>query len=124
MSREAGWLWWEGGRLGELAERSLEERRTADGERYGREFLRIATDTADQEATMTAVALLAWAAAQRGDEDTALELWGGVEFAERLRPMARWQGMRDRYAREIPEHESADSSLTLDEAVERILGAP
>ena len=30
MSREARWKWWEGGRLAELAERSLEESRTAD----------------------------------------------------------------------------------------------
>ena len=118
MARDAGWWWWVGGRLAELAERSLEEQATAEAERYALDSLEIAERTADREATVAAIGQLAWAAALRGDAERACALWSAVELEEARTPMARWDPFRDRYASHIPDGPKPDGPLTLGEAAD------
>ena len=123
MAREAGWVWWIGGRLCELAERSLEDARSEAADRYAREFLEIARSTGDREAAVYGLAQLAWAAAERGDPARAVVLWSAVEAEEARGKMPRWDPYRDRYAVHIPDAPRPVTILPLDRAVEYALSA-
>jgi tetratricopeptide (TPR) repeat protein len=122
QAREAGWPWIECSGLAELAERSLEEGRTADGEHYGREALEIARRIEDREGVVTLIALLSWAAAQ-DDPERSAALWSAVEAEERAGRMGRWYANRRKYAAHIPQLRPP-VPLSLDEAIGLALTKP
>jgi predicted ATPase/DNA-binding SARP family transcriptional activator len=82
MAQEIGWVWWQVRALSDLAEMALEQGKVDDAERHARAYLAIASETANRQETLYALAMLARAAALRGDDARALRLWSSVEAVE------------------------------------------
>jgi predicted ATPase/DNA-binding SARP family transcriptional activator len=82
MGRAVGWVWWQVRSLSDLTELALELGNLDEAECRGREYLALASETANRQETLHAVALLARAAAIRGEEERALALWATVEAVE------------------------------------------
>jgi ATP/maltotriose-dependent transcriptional regulator MalT len=61
---------------------ALEQGKVDDAERHARAYLAIASETANRQETLYALAMLARAAALRGDDARALRLWSSVEAVE------------------------------------------
>lgn len=104
-----------------LADAALGSGTTQEGERLGRECLELARRIDDRPGIVYGLAILAWAAAQRGDAARAAALWSGVESEERSAPIPRWETERERYARHLPKAAGAEPRLSLEEASERAL---
>jgi hypothetical protein len=117
MAREIGWLWWESMSVADLAENALDEGRTATGEAHAREFLALSRRMEARELMVYGLALLAWAAADRGDPARAATLWAAVEAEEAKGPLASWARERENYARHIPEPSGRVAALALADAV-------
>ena len=103
LARRLGWTWWEVGRLGELAERSLEVGNVEEGERRAREYLARAREIEDRTNTIFGLGMLAWAAAERGDDQRAAVLWAAIEAEEAKASEANWAAARHKYAAHIPD---------------------
>jgi tetratricopeptide (TPR) repeat protein len=121
LARRIGWTWWEVGRLGELAERSLDVGDVETGEHRARDFLSRARDIEDRTSTLFGLGILAWAAAERGDGARARVLWAAIEAEEARAPEANWAAGRDKYAAHIPAGPRPERPLSLDDAVEYAL---
>ena len=121
LARRIGWTWWEVGRLGELAERSLEVSDVDEGERRARDFLARAREIEDRTSTFYGLGMLAWAAGERGDTERAVTLWTAIEAEEAKAPEAMWAMDRDKYAAHIPDAPRPEVSLELEQAVEYAL---
>jgi hypothetical protein len=121
MARRVGWTWWQGSMLLRLADAALASGRTEEGERHGREGLELARRIDDRPDAVYGLAILAWAAAQRGDAERAAALWSGVESEEQNGPIPRWETERDRYAPHIPKPTGAAPRLSLEEAFDQAL---
>jgi predicted ATPase len=116
-----GWTWWEVGRLGELAERSLDVGNLEEGERRGRDFLARAREIEDRTSTLFGLGILAWAAAVRGDAERAGVLWTAIEAEEARSPDANWAVSREKYAEHIRASPRLEAPLSLDDAVDYAL---
>jgi predicted ATPase/DNA-binding SARP family transcriptional activator len=81
-AREVGWTWWVARALADLTEFALADGRLDDAERHGREFLTLSAQSANRQETLFALALLARAAAARGDAGRALALFASVDALE------------------------------------------
>jgi non-specific serine/threonine protein kinase len=121
MARRIGWTWWEVGRLGELAERCLDVGKLDEGERRAREYLRRARAIEDRTNTLCGLALLAWAAGDRGDAERSTTLWASVEAEQAKRPEPPLATAVEKYIAHIPDEPRPSSPLDLDEAVESAL---
>jgi tetratricopeptide (TPR) repeat protein len=121
MARRIGWTWWEVGRLGELAERCLDVGKVGEGERRGREYLRRARAIEDRTNTLFGLAILAWAAADRGDAERSTTLWAAIEAEQTKLPEPLLTTALEKYIAHIPDRLRPSSPLDLDEAVEYAL---
>jgi predicted ATPase len=116
MAQEEGWTWWEAHQLASLAEMALEIGRTEEAERRARECLELALEFDDHQQGVYCFALLAWAAAEKGDIERAVRLWAVVE-GEEPGPGRFWRVNREQYAPRIPSTSTDVPAMTFDEAV-------
>jgi predicted ATPase/DNA-binding SARP family transcriptional activator len=115
MAREEGWLWWQTQWLNRLGEIHCAEGRWAEAEQSAREALELAREMGNGHYALYALAVLARAAALRGDTERSRSLWSVVEGADE--PPGRFGRFdRDEYRAAIPEG-PPPAELTLDEAV-------
>jgi tetratricopeptide (TPR) repeat protein len=115
MAREEGWLWWQTQWLNRLGEIHCAEGRWAEAEQSAREALELAREMGNGHYALYALAVLARAAALRGDTERSRTLWSVVEGADE--PPGRFGRFdRDEYRAAIPEG-PPPAELTLDEAV-------
>jgi predicted ATPase/class 3 adenylate cyclase len=121
MARSVGWTWWEAGMLLNLADAALESGDLGVGERLGRDVLSLAREIDDRPGIVYGLALLAWAAVERGEGDRAGALWSAVEAEVERAPIARWESEGERYAARLADTPRPASPLTVDDAVERAL---
>jgi predicted ATPase len=121
MARRIGWTWWEVGRLGELAERCLDVGKLDEGERRAREYLRRAQAIEDRTNTLFGLAMLAWAAGDRGDGERSTTLWAAIEAEQAKLPEPLLAMALEKYIAHIPGRLRPSSPLDLDEAVEYAL---
>jgi predicted ATPase/DNA-binding SARP family transcriptional activator len=82
MADEAGWSWWVGRALISSAEWSVLHGHVDEGERRARNALEISSAAANRQETLLALAVLARAAAARGDAARAAALWSTVEATD------------------------------------------
>jgi tetratricopeptide (TPR) repeat protein len=118
-AREIGWWWWVGRGHSVLAEVALERGRADEAEREARELLAIAWRAENRQETLFALAILARAAALRGDDERALALWSAVEAVEDL-PGRFGRFDRAAYASHLPAG-PRPAPLPLEEAVSLVL---
>jgi predicted ATPase/class 3 adenylate cyclase len=121
MARRIGWTWWEVGRLGELAERCLDVGKLDEGERRAREYLRRARAIEDRTNTLFGLAMLAWAAGDRGDAERSTTLWAAIEAEQAKLPEPLLATTLEKYIAHIPDEPRPSGLLDLDEAVESAL---
>jgi predicted ATPase len=121
MASRVGWVWWEVWMLLNLADAALVSGRPDEGARLARDCLVLARQIEDRPGVVFALALTAWAAADRGDGERAAAIWSAVEAEEKSAPIPRWDTERERYAAHIPEPAEGAPSLSLDEALEQAL---
>jgi predicted ATPase/DNA-binding SARP family transcriptional activator len=116
MAREEGWLWWQTQWLNRLAEVHCAEGRWQDAEQRGREALELAREMGNGHYARYALAVLARAAALRGDAQRSRALWSVVEAAEE--PPGRFGRFdREEYLAVIPDGPPPGPPLTIEEAV-------
>jgi predicted ATPase/DNA-binding SARP family transcriptional activator len=82
MAEGLGWNWWVAQRLLQLAEVSLELHDPTDAEARARRALPLAQGIGSRQYVLYALAVLARAAALRGDDARALALWASVDAVE------------------------------------------
>jgi predicted ATPase/DNA-binding SARP family transcriptional activator len=82
MAREIDWVWWQARHIAGLAARFLAAGRSDEANERGREFLLLARRTGSRQEVIFALAILARAAAMRGNDGRALALWASVEAIE------------------------------------------
>jgi predicted ATPase/DNA-binding SARP family transcriptional activator len=82
MADEAGWSWWVGRALIDSAEWSVRHGDPADGERRARRALELFSAAENRGETLLALAVIARAAAARGDAARAAALWSTVEASD------------------------------------------
>jgi hypothetical protein len=114
-ARALGWTWWVGRCLTDLAVDALNVGDHEEAERHGREFLDIAWTASNRQDMLSALAVLARAAALRGDDERALALWASVDAIEDA-PGRFGRFDREAYAAAMPEG-VLPAPLALDEAV-------
>jgi predicted ATPase/DNA-binding SARP family transcriptional activator len=82
MARAAGWWWWAARGEGQLGAAAAAAGRADEAWRHAREFLAFAWRSGNRQETLHALAILARAAAHRGEDDLALTLWSTVAASE------------------------------------------
>jgi hypothetical protein len=108
-------LWWQTQWLNRLGEIHCAEGRWPEAEQSAREALELAREMGNGHYALYALAVLARAAALRGDTERSRSLWSVVEGADE--PPGRFGRFdRDEYRAAIPEG-PPPAELTLDEAV-------
>jgi tetratricopeptide (TPR) repeat protein len=115
LARGVGWRWWEARMSGSLAARLVERGELDEGERFARSYLAFAATTANRQEALHGLAILARAAAARGDEGRALALWASVQAVEDG-PGRFGSFDREAYAAEMPPGPRPEP-LPLDDAV-------
>jgi predicted ATPase/DNA-binding SARP family transcriptional activator len=119
MAREEGWLWWQTQWLNRLGEIHCADGRWEEGEQRAREALELAQQMGNGHYALYSLAVLARAAALRGDAQRSRVLWSVVEAADE--PPGRFGRFdRDEYRAVIPDGPPPEE-LTLDEAVALVL---
>ncbi|HTS73411.1 MAG TPA: tetratricopeptide repeat protein [Gaiellaceae bacterium] len=129
LAVEVGFDWWVRNMLLAAAAIELKLGRVEEGERSARGSLAAARELGDRRGTVLALAMLAWAAADRGDALRAGLLWGAIEAEEQRGPLGQWERHRDEYsghvlAAEGPEFTRAREEgrrLSLERAAEKAL---
>ena len=114
-ARELGWTWWVARSLTDLAVHALQTGDHEEAERCAREFLDISWGTDNKQEVLYGLAILARAAAIRGDADRALALWSSVQAVEDT-PGRFGKFDREEYAAAMP-HEPLPAPLPLAKAV-------
>jgi predicted ATPase/DNA-binding SARP family transcriptional activator len=82
MAHDVGWLWWEANGLLTLANLAVEEGDADETATQARRVLESALASENRQMTLNALALLARAAALRGDDERARTLWASVDATE------------------------------------------
>ncbi len=129
VAGEAGFVWWQGGRLLDLAEIAVELNRPEDAQRWLRDGLTVLLPLRDRQLLVWGLAMLAATEAEHGRTERAGELWGAVEAEEQRGVIGQWESHREEYERRVfayadPKLEAgreAGRTLTLEDAVERAL---
>jgi predicted ATPase/DNA-binding SARP family transcriptional activator len=115
MARDKGWLWWQAQWLNRLGGVRCAEGLWQEAEQHGRQALELAREMGNGHYARHALAVLARAAALRGDAQRSRALWSVVEAAEE--PPGRFGRFdREEYLAAIPDGPLPEP-LTLDEAV-------
>jgi tetratricopeptide (TPR) repeat protein len=122
LGRDAGWSMWVAWRLTDVAEGEVGAGRTDAGERRAREALALSLELSMRPVTAFAVAILARVASQRGDLPWAAALWATIEAEHARSPIHRWDRHRARHRSHLPKDLPPAAALTLDEAVELVIG--
>ena len=125
-----GFTWWEVSMLAAVAETELGRSRPEEALAPGRKALAIAHRIGDRQGVVWALAVLAVAAARTGDAEGAGRHWGAVEAEEARARVGQWELQRHEYEAKVREADGAafergrsrGRQLTLDEAVEDVLG--
>jgi len=120
-ARQIGYTWCEVGALGQLSLRTIEAGRIEEGELRAREYVRAAKQIESRTDLVLGLAILARAAAERGDADRARTLWVAIEAEHERNPVPIWPDRREAYAQQIPTGPRTAPSLSLDEAVRSVL---
>jgi len=115
MAREIDWAWWQFRYTAGIAVWHVEDGRADDAEERGREALALARRTGGRQDILYALAILARAAALRGDAERAVTLWASVEAIEDG-PGRFGKFDRSAYAACIPDRPRPEP-LPLDDAV-------
>ena len=128
---DTGFSWFQAAALLALAERCKELGRHEEAARWAREALPVAHRIGDRQRIVYALAVLALAAAERGNQTRSGRIWGALEREEERGPVGQWEGEgeRDGYAAAVMartggEFERARQEgrrLSLDAAVELAL---
>ena len=129
---ETGFRWLQaGGASRDLAERTQQLGRYEDAARWAREALAVGHQIGDRQWLVYSFAVLARAAAERGDQSHAGRLWGALEREEERGPVGQWEreGERSGYAEAVlartgvafERSREEGRRLSLDEAVELAL---
>jgi predicted ATPase len=129
LARDVGFHWWEAIILGELAQLLVDRGDHQLGETRSCEALSLIHRVGDRQNTVYTLAVIAWAAAGRGDIERAGRLWGAIEAEESRGPIGGWERERETYERRVlgkagPAFERArqnGQTLSLDEAVDEAL---
>jgi predicted ATPase/DNA-binding SARP family transcriptional activator len=119
MAQEVGWIWWASRYTSGLAAAAVAAGRLEEAEQRGREFLSLARATQSRQDVIHALAILARAAAARGDEQRAAALWSSVEPLEEG-PGRFGRFDRREYAACMPARPTS-APLPLEQAVELAL---
>jgi tetratricopeptide (TPR) repeat protein len=82
LAREAGWHWWVSRELADRGAYAAARGRADEAEAKARPFLEYAWRTHNRQETLYGLAILARAAAARGDEERARLLWSTVQAAD------------------------------------------
>jgi predicted ATPase/DNA-binding SARP family transcriptional activator len=115
MARDAGWVWWQTQWLLRLADVEFTDGEWARAESRGRKALSLAVEMGNRHYVRYALAVLARAAALRGDDERALALWSTVQAVEE--PPGRFGRFdREEYAAAMPDGPLPEP-LPVDEAV-------
>ena len=129
LAADVGFVWWESGALGDLAEWSIELGRFEDADRHARAALQLAAGIGDRLHQVYLLALLARTASECGDGQRAGVLWGAIEREEQRGPIGQFEAERDEILRSIvvgsgrgfQEGRDRGRTLALSEAVEEAL---
>jgi predicted ATPase/class 3 adenylate cyclase len=129
LAGEAGFAWWQGGRLLDLGELGLETGRWEQAERWTREGLAVLLPLRDRQLLVYGLALLAALAADAGETGRAGLYWGAIEAEEQRGVIGQWESEREQYERTVLAHADAKLEaglgagrrLSLENAVERAL---
>jgi tetratricopeptide (TPR) repeat protein len=127
----AGFLWWQGGRLIDLAELGLELGRREQAERWTRDGLAVLLPLRDRQLLVYGLALLAALDADAGQTERAGLWWGAIEAEEQRGAIGQWEGEREQFERQVFAHadtelergREAGRLLSLEDAVERALSS-
>jgi hypothetical protein len=99
IAAEVGWKWWQASCFDSAAQAALRLDRPQEGERYGQHALLLAQEIGARQGITGGLALLAWAAALRGDPDRAGRLFGAVEAEAERGRLGQWEtNERDEFA--------------------------
>ncbi len=131
LAGEIGFHWWEANMLGELGRLLVSQGDRQLGEMRSCEALSLYHRIGDRQNTVYLLAILASAAADRGDLERAGRLWGAIETEETCGPIGGWERERKTYERRVvadakPAFQRArqnGQTLSLDEAVDEALSA-
>jgi len=121
MAREIDWVWWQVRHISGVIAWLLDRGRGDEAEARGRELLALARRTGSRQEVLNALAILARAAALRGRDERALQLWATVEAVEDG-PGRFGRFDRGEYAAAMPDLPRPEP-LPLDEAVELALSS-
>ncbi|HEV8573157.1 MAG TPA: hypothetical protein VGR43_00470, partial [Dehalococcoidia bacterium] len=129
LAGQVGFRWYQAMVLLSLADHTCALGRREDAERWAHQSLVLGHRIGERQVTVYSLALLARAAAGRGEVVRAGRLWGAIEREKQRGPIGQWEGEREEYAGAVfaitgPEFERARDDgwrLTLDQAVEYAL---
>jgi predicted ATPase/DNA-binding SARP family transcriptional activator len=120
LAREAGWHWWVSRALADRSAHAVEGGRPDEAEAKGKPFLEYAWRTNNRQETLFGLAILARAAALRGDGERARLLWSTVQATDA--GVGRFGSFdREEYAAAIPAGD-LPPPLPLEDAVALALG--
>jgi len=128
---EAGFTWWSGTTLLNMADAAGKLGRTEDAWRWLREALDVLRPTGDRQWLVYALAFAARLAAERGWVEHAGLIWGAIESEEERGPLGQWEAERADHAEPVLAHAGPEfergreqgRALPLDVIVERALSA-
>jgi predicted ATPase/class 3 adenylate cyclase len=119
LAGEAGFAWWQGGRLLDLGEIGVESGRREQAEGWIRNGLAVLLPLRDRQLLVYGLAMLAALEAERGHTERAGQFWGAVEAEEQRGAIGQWESAREEYERRVLAH--ADSNLQTGREAGRLL---
>jgi predicted ATPase len=122
MTDAIGWPWWQVQNHGVAARWLLEAGRIDEGERHALECLRTSVSIGDRTDIVRGLTLVAWAAAEHGNLETARTLWAAADAESAGIPIASWGAGWAAVVPRIVSSDDAVTPLSLGEAVAFALG--
>jgi len=122
MARSAGWTWWEGGQIANLAEHALRQGKNDEAEPFARDALALARRIGDRIIMVYGLGQMAWLAAENGNTLRASRLWRAIEAEEARQRMPEWAADRELYAAHVGPVDPTVPAMELEEAVDYALG--
>ena len=119
LAGEAGFVWWQGGRLLDLGEIGIESGRREQAEGWIRDALAVLLPLRDRQLLVFGLAMLAALEAEQGQAEHAGRLWGAVEAEEQRGAIGQWEGEREQFEQTVLAH--ADANLQAGRDAGRLL---
>jgi predicted ATPase/DNA-binding SARP family transcriptional activator len=131
LAHEIGFVWFEAHMLGHIGELLLNQGEPQLAEAWSAEALALSHRIGDRQNTIMRLAVLASAAAERGDVERAGKLWGAIEAEESRGRIGAWERNRGEYEQRLPSSDDPafdrgrqmGRALSLDEAVDEALAS-